>query len=441
MNKIRTFLEMTACAVIVLLGPACSKLNPEEKEASQLAERILPAQHQHFTFEQLADTADVFELESVNGQIVIRGNNAKSMAVGLNHYLKNYCHTTVSWYDYNPVEMPETLPAVAEKIRVPALVQDRFFLNYCTFGYTMPWWTWKEWEHFIDWMALNGINLPLAITGQEAVWQKVWRKYGLTDEQIRSYFVGPAHLPWQRMCNLDRWEGPLPQEWIDSQAELQKKIVAREQALNMKPVLPAFAGHVPAELADVRPGIDTSRVSYWGGFANEYRCTFLAPMDPLFDEIQKDFMEEEIKMFGTDHIYGVDPFNEIDSPSWDPETLAEMSRKIYGSLSATDPEATWLMMGWLFYADPGHWTQENIEAFLRAVPQDKLVLLDYYCEFTQIWTETQKFYGQPYIWCYLGNFGGNTQLCGPFGLVHLPESRQYESAPAHHRRDDLWRTS
>ena len=414
MKKVTLILILSMLAV---LASCSSTKTPDEIEAASLAERILPDHHRQFIFEQLSDTTDVFEIESEGRKVVVRGNNANSMAVGLNYYLKNYCNTTVSWYDYNPLEMPKVLPSVGQKVRVPALVENRFFLNYCTFGYTMPWWGWDEWEHFIDWMALNGINLPLAITGQEAVWQKVWREYGLTDEQIRSYFVGPAFLPWQRMCNLDRWDGPLPQEWIDSQAALQKKIVSRERALNMKPVLPAFAGHIPAELADVRPGIDTSRVSYWGGFADKYRCTFLAPMDPLFNDIQKKFMKTEIDMFGTDHIYGVDPFNEIDSPSWDPETLAHMSKSIYNSLASADDQASWLMMGWLFYADPTHWNQENIKAFLRAVPQDKLILLDYYCEFTQIWEQTDKFYGQPYIWCYLGNFGGNTQLSGPFGLV------------------------
>lgn len=414
MKKITLLLIFSALSVAISCGPT---MTPAQSEAIALAERILPEHYRGLAFENLPDTADVFEIESIGDKVVIRGNNANSMAVGLNHYLKNYCNATVSWYDYNPVELPETLPKVEEKVRVSALVQDRFFLNYCTFGYTMPWWGWDEWEHFIDWMALNGVNLPLAITGQEAVWQKVWREYGMTDEEIRSFFVGPAHLPWQRMCNLDRWNGPLPQEWIDSQVELQKKIVERERALDMTPVLPAFAGHIPAELAEHVTGIDTSRVSFWGGFADEYRCTFLSPMDPLFNEIQRKFMETEIDMFGTDHIYGVDPFNEIDSPSWDPETLAKMSESIYSSLSAVDPEAVWLQMGWLFYADPVHWNQENIKAFLQAVPHDRLIMLDYYCEFTQIWEQTERFYGQPYIWCYLGNFGGNTQLSGPFGLV------------------------
>ena len=82
----------------------------------------------------------------------------------------------------------------------------------------MTWWKWSDWEHFIDWMALNGINMPLAITGQEAIWYKVWSKLGLTDEEIRGYFTGPAHLPWHRMCNLDGWQSPLPKEWLSSQA-------------------------------------------------------------------------------------------------------------------------------------------------------------------------------------------------------------------------------
>lgn len=54
----------------------------------------------------------------------------------------------------------------------------------------------------------------------------------------------------------------------------------------------------------------------------------------------------------------------------------------------------------------------SYQIILRAVPQDKLILLDYYCDHTEIWKKTEGYYGQPYIWCYLGNFGGNTMLAG-----------------------------
>lgn len=411
-------------AAALLCALSCN-VDRDVKTADGLAKRILGSRSSAVVFEKIASDNDVYEIESVKGKVHIRGNNANSMAVGLNRYLQEFCLASVSWYDYNPVELPAVLPSVDTPVKAQAQVDTRFFLNYCTYGYTMPWWNWEQWEHFIDWMALNGVNMPLAITGQEAVWQKVWRKYGLTDEQIRDFFTGPAHLPWQRMCNLDRWEGPLPQSWIDGQAELQKLIVKREREFNMTPVLPAFAGHIPAEIAEVSQNpVDTYRVSYWGGFADKYRCTFLSPMDPLYAQIQKDFMEEQTKLYGTDHIYGVDPFNEVDAPFWDPETLAKISKGIYDSMTAVDADAKWLQMGWLFYADQTHWTPENIKAYLTAVPEGKMIILDYYCDLEQIWKRTESFYGQDFIWCYLGNFGGMT---GIEGDLHQNDERIQET--------------
>ena len=54
-----------------------------------------------------------------------------------------------------------------------------------------------RWEREIDWMALNGINLPLAFTGQEAIWQRVYSKLGFTDKDLDEHFAGPAFLAWQ----------------------------------------------------------------------------------------------------------------------------------------------------------------------------------------------------------------------------------------------------
>lgn len=378
-----------AC-LTALLCMAAGCRSEDDAAVRALARRIIPEHEKQFRFERLTDTTECFELESRGSKIVVRGNSSASIAVGLNHYLKNYCLTTVSWHACNPVEMPAVLPRIDEKVRVESRARERFFLNYCTFGYTMPWWGWTEWERFIDWMALQGVTMPLAITGQEAVWQRVWTRLGLSDEEVRAYFTGPAHLPWHRMSNIDRWQGPLPKEWIDGQLALQQRILARERELGMKPVLPAFAGHVPQELKRLHPDARITRVSYWGGFDDRYRCSFLDPMDPLFAVIQREFLTEQTRLFGTGHIYGADPFNEIDAPTWDPETLAGMSRHIYESMAEVDPEAVWLQMGWLFYADPTHWTAENIRAFLGAVPQDRLLMLDYFCEFTEIWKQTEN---------------------------------------------------
>ena len=396
--------------LLLTLLTACA--TPAEKAASQLAKRIVP--QYKIQFKEVKDSAERYTFYSKGKHLVIEGSSPSAMAVGLNRYLGDYCATTVSWYAEDAVEVPSAQPSVAEPVTAEALVPERFFLNYCTFGYTMPWWRFKDWERLIDWMALQGVNLPLAITGQEAVWQEVWRQYGLSDDEIRAWFTGPAHLPWHRMCNIDGVDGPLPQGWIDGQKELQKQILRRERQLGMKPVLPAFAGHIPVQFKDLYPDAAITDITGWGGFGPENLPHFLSPEDSLYAQIQKRFLEAQKRLYGTDHIYGFDLFNEVDPPSWDPETLARIGRKAYDTVADEDPEARWLQMGWLFYYDRKHWTPENIKAYLEAVPEGKVMILDYYTEHTPVWKNTESFYGQPYIFCYLGNFGGNTRLAGPF---------------------------
>ena len=402
----------------LLLVQSCGRTPGSVVCADALAERIIPGHAGKIVFKEIpTDSLDVFTVASKDGKVIIEGNNAVSMATGLNYYLNTYCNTVVSIYANHPVDMPEVLPDVPEKVIVRSRDKYRFFLNYCTFGYTMPWWGWKEWERFIDWMALNGVNLPLATTGEEATWQKVWRKFGLSDDEIRSYFTGPAYLAWHRMCNIDSFQGPLPQKWIDGQAELQKKILARERAFGMKPVLQAFGGHVPGRLAELYPDAEITRCRTWGGFAEEYHPWFLSPTDSLFTEIQKEYIRTQAGEFGTDHIYGLDPFNEMDPPTWDPSALADMGRTFQTSLEAADSSSVWLQMGWFLINDREHWTQERMKAFLGSVPLHKMIILDYHVDWIQGWELTNCFYGHDYIACTLLNFGGNTLLNGRIDVL------------------------
>src|SRR5574344_1130802 len=187
----RKSIFFTLAAVLALLS--CSR-DPELRSARELTKRLLPEQAGSFRFIRTDDTCDVFSVESKGDKIVISGNNANSMAVGLNWYLKNCCLTTVSWNVQDPLWMPEVLPSVPQKVTIKAKAKERFFLNYCTYGYTMPWWGWKEWEHMIDWMALNGVTMPLNITGQESVLLKVWEHFGIPADKVRESFTGPPFL-------------------------------------------------------------------------------------------------------------------------------------------------------------------------------------------------------------------------------------------------------
>lgn len=405
---------------------ACSAQSSDLEAIRGLTRRIVPEWASRIDYKIIPGAGDGYSLQSQDGKLLITGNSANSLATGLNYYLKYYCHSFVSWHRAMPLQLPKAMPEITGVVHRQARSKTRFFLNYCTYGYTMPWWGWQDWEHFIDWMALNGVNMPLAITGQEAIWYKVWRQFGLSDSEIRHFFTGPAYLPWHRMANIDAWDGPLPTGWLDSQLKLQQKILARERSLDMTPVLPAFAGHVPAALKSRYPTAKINTLGKWGGFPDQYHASFLDPLDPLFKKIQHAFLEQQTKLFGTDHIYGADPFNEVTPPSWDPSYLATVSRVIYQSMEQVDPQARWLQMGWIFYYQRSHWTNIRIDSFLRAVPQDKMILLDYYDEKTEIWKITDRFFNQPYIWCYLGNFGGNTSLAGNLDTVEARMEDAYQ---------------
>ena len=69
---------------------------------------------------------------------------------------------------------------------------------------------------------MNTAGFHPDLTGRENIYLNA-SMLGLTDEEIRSYFTGPAHLPWHRMQNIDRWGGPLPVSWLENQKELQKQ--------------------------------------------------------------------------------------------------------------------------------------------------------------------------------------------------------------------------
>ncbi len=391
--------------------------------ARDLVRRLIPEHADRFEFEVLSPVADrdVFEIESRGNHVIIRGNNGVALATGLNWYLKHVCHCHVSLHG-RQLKLPDPLPKVAPKVRQVTWSRYRYFLNYCCFGYSLPWWDWQQWEELIDWMALNGVNMPLAVTGQEAVWQTVCRRLGMSDQDVAEFLAGPPYLPFQWMGCLDGWGGPLPQSWIDRHAELARKILSRERELGMTPVLQGFTGHVPAAVAQKSPEAKLHRIQWI-----EWQTHLLDPLDPLFPKIARLFLEEQTRQFGTDHLYAADTFIEMTPPSGDREYLDRLSRAIHDGLAATDPQAVWVLQGWAFMFKREFWTQDRIRAFLDAVPDDRLIVLDLHCESRPMWSETEAFCGKPWAWCNIQDFGNTVFLGGPLARIvtDLPAAREH----------------
>jgi alpha-N-acetylglucosaminidase len=273
----------------------------------------------------------------------------------------------------------------------------------------MPFWDFDDWRKEIDWMALNGINMPLALTGQEVVWNSVYQELGLSREELKEFFTGPAFFPWGWMGNLDGWGGPLPDRWFEMQKVLQRQILDAERRLGMTPVLPAFSGHVPESLSRKFPDADIKKGYKWSGFEGTF---LLQPQDKLFRKIGSMYIRKQTELFGSDHLYSSDTFNENKPKRGTSLFLKKVSQSVYKSMADADPEAVWVMQGWLFLHDRAFWNNFRIKAMLNAVDNDKMIILDLFSTAKPVWNSTRTYFGKPWIYCMLHNWGGKQGMYG-----------------------------
>ncbi|XP_070582763.1 alpha-N-acetylglucosaminidase [Erythrolamprus reginae] len=358
------------------------------------------------------------------GTINVSGSSGVAAASGVYHYLKDFCGCHVSWSG-RQLRLPESLPPVSTEVIVTSPNRFRFYQNVCTYSYSFVWWSWDRWEQEIDWMALHGINMALAFTGQEAIWQRVYLSLGLKQSEIDEYFTGPAFLAWNRMGNLHSWAGPLPFSWHQKKLNLQYRILERMRSLGMFTVLPAFAGHIPQGILRVFPQVNATQLGNWSHFDCTYSCAYLlSPEDPMFQVIGTLFLKEVIREFGTDHVYSADTFNEMRPLSSNTTYISKVSTAVFRSMTGVDPHAIWLMQGWLFQHQRDFWQPAQVKALLHGVPIGRMLVLDLFAESKPVYLWTESFYGQPFIWCMLHNFGGNHGL---FGMVENINQGPFEA--------------
>jgi alpha-N-acetylglucosaminidase len=387
----------------------------------------------------------IYEIAAANGVVTIKGNSGVALARGAYSYLKEKCQAMITWSGRR-VTLPARLPdQTLRRVVCPYLFVQYF--NPCTFGYSTPFWTWDRWEREIDWMALHGINMPLALDGQEAIWRTVWSSFGVTDAEWNRFTTGPAHLPWHRMGNINNFDGPLPLGWLDQKRVLQKKVLGRLQAFGMTPVVPGFAGHVPEAFLRIYPDVKSFTLLWGGnsavGLPRTSRTFLLHPAEAvLFKEIGKRFITEYKRVFETGEYYLADSFNELPVPASSDRRYADLKafgRNIYESILAGDPDGKWVMQGWIFANDPISWDQKSTAAFLSGVPDNRLLIIDYasdmdsvhevdYHDAPDAWKRLNSFSGKRWVNGMAHTFGGNNNVKGnlrliaskPFEVLHSP---------------------
>lgn len=367
-----------------------------------LLERINPGASKKFIIQVKKESSDFFELDQKGDKVVIRGNNYVNIATGLNWYLKYYAGIHLSWNGMT-AELPESLPKVSTPVRKETNLSLRYDFNYCTYSYTMAFWDWERWEKEIDWMALHGINLPLAVVGQECVWKNMLEKLGYSKEEINKFIAGPAFLAWWAMNNLEGWGGPNPDSWYTQQETLQKKILKRMREYGIEPVFPGYSGMVPHD-ANKKLGLNVTEPALWNGFT---RPAFLLPTDSRFNEIASLYYKELEKLFGKANYYSMDPFHELeDAGSVDFDAAGKAVLK---AMKDVNPKATWVIQGW---------TENPRPEMIKNLNNGDILILDLFSEcrpmwgIPSIWKREKGYEQHDWLFCMIENFGGNVGLHG-----------------------------
>lgn len=362
-----------------------------------MLERIDPGLSAKMLLEIDADSigGDWFELSQEGIRPKITANSSVSLAAGVGWYMKYVANHQLSWTDMRAA-MPDTLPAVAEPVRMAADLSLRYYLNYCTHSYSMAFWDWERWEREIDWMALHGINMSLAVTGTDVLWRNVLRRLGYPEERIAQFVAGPGFQAWWLMNNLEGWGGPVSDEWLERQLEFERRILDRMRAFGMKPVLAGYSGMVPHDARETL-GLDVADPGLWLGYT---RPAFLQPSDKDFSRVAEVYYDELRRLYGPVDYFSMDPFHEGGDVSH--VDLAEAGKAIMAAMKRANPEAVWVIQCWGGNPRP---------QMIDSLPKGDLLVLDLHAEAHPQW-RTRGFSGHDWLYCMLHNFGGNIGLYG-----------------------------
>lgn len=344
---------------------------------------------------------EAFVITSQNGKPCIKGSNISAVTTGINWYLNHYAHVNLSWNNLTTDLSSKTLPVPTADETHESSVDYRYYLNYCTFSYSMSVWTWDRWQKEIDWMALHGINMPLQIVGLDVVWRNLLvNDLGYTNAEANAFIAGPCFQAWWGMNNLEGWGGPNPDWWYTRQEGLAKKILARERELGMQPVLPGYAGMVPSNI-ESKKGYKANNQGNWCNFVRPY---ILDPNSDAFTEISALYYKRLEELMGTSEYYSMDPFHEGANTNGIDVTSAYS--KIADAMYQANSNGKWVIQFW-------QWSdaQSNV---LSKVEKGKLIVLDL---FSDAHTHFGEYQGHDAVYCALPNFGGRTGLFGRLSKI------------------------
>lgn len=357
---------------------------------------------------------DVFEIKTAKGKLIVTASSKPAAGEAINWYLKYYCNQLLTHSGSNIVALKK-LPEIKNTEKHVSWAMHRYSLNYCTFNYTMSFWTWEQWEKELDWMVLNGVNLALAVVGMEEVWYNVLKQLNFSQKEIDDFLVGPAYTGFLMMGVLEGWGGPIPESMRKGNVVLQRKILKRMRELGIQPQLHGFYGMVPRLLKQKYPDAQIIDQGKWaGGF---HRPSIVLPTDELFEKTGSLYYTEIKRLYGSDIKYfGGDPFHEGGQTGGIDLTIA--GRNIQQLMQRHFPASTWVLQAWSGNPKP---------AMLAGLDKKHTLIQDLFGENRSVWEDEKGFGGFPFTWNIVSNFGSKEGMYGRLDRMMKEPRRAFEA--------------
>lgn len=357
--------------------------------------RNLPEFADSFIFEITDDNDEKFEITCENGKVHIAASNLICAFHGFYCYLKKYCGVQLSWCANNEIKIEK--PVLFDGVYSKKIEQKRrVYLNYCTLGYSMSWWDFDRWEKEIDFMAMNGINMTLAVIGSEAVLYETMTAIGFSEKEALSCVSSCCFYPWQLMTNFSGYRAPDDVRYVYDRLELGNKILERFREFGITPIQQGFSGNVAHCVKDKFPNHKIYTANRWCNFDE---CAQICADDGFFFEFGRTYLEKLKKLMGAYGYYACDPFHENAPPKKGAKKMLEdMGEAVCRLYREFDPNYTWVIQGWTLRYE-----------LIKNVPVDRLIILD--LNSARVLSD-KRFFKYQTVAGMLHNFGGKNSMQG-----------------------------
>lgn len=349
---------------------------------------------------------DCYEIFARDKDIVIKGNNNIAKAMGYYRYLQEYCNVLLTNGDFD-ISYIKKAPLPAEKITYTVPQKIRMAMTYERFAGEAGAWGFDRWEKEIDFMAMIGVNTPLAITGSDGVLYKMLIEFRIKQEDALAFISGSSFWSRQLTGNLFGYLPLNSAEYFDRKIEIGRRVTQREKELDMSPVHQGYISTVPFSFRKKYTKADLIKLPVWNRFPPS--MTLSSADDIYIDIFNKTFLKKQQELLGEVHNYIFDPLVDVDFKGYTSH-VEKICEKFSSLLKDFDSSAVWFMHS------------SSAKSYDKKI--DNLIVID---ETASDYKNHNGFGGNNFIVGLKGNLYGRTVICGD---MNAAAKNPYKNASA-----------